>query len=43
MFKLYTNENHSYRHHEQINDQNINNSECFGVKIVKIYAEMTSQ
>ena len=23
--------------------QNINNSECFGVKIVKIYPEMTSK
>jgi hypothetical protein len=23
--------------------QNINNSECFGVKFVKIYPEMTSQ
>ena len=28
---------------EQINNQNINNSECFGVKFVKIYPEMTSQ
>jgi hypothetical protein len=28
---------------EQISKQNINNSECFGVKFVKIYTEMTSQ
>ena len=27
---------------EQINNQNINNSECFGVTFVKIYPEMTS-
>ena len=33
----------SYKHKEQINNQNINNSECFGVKFVKIYPEMTSQ
>ena len=43
MFKLCTNTNHSYKHNEQINSQNINNSECFGVKFVKIYPEMTSQ
>jgi hypothetical protein len=43
MFKLCTNENHSYKHNEQINNQNINNSECFVVKLVKIYSEMTSQ
>ena len=30
-------------HNEQINKQNIDNSECFGVKYVKIYSEMTSQ
>jgi hypothetical protein len=30
-------------HNEQINKQNIDNSECFGVKYVKIYPEMTSQ
>jgi hypothetical protein len=41
--KLCTNKNHSYRHNEQINKQNIDNSECFGVKYVKIYPEMTSQ
>jgi hypothetical protein len=28
---------------EQINNQNIDNSECFGVKFVKIYPKMTSQ
>jgi hypothetical protein len=28
---------------EQINKQNIDNSECFGVKLVKIYPEMISQ
>jgi hypothetical protein len=32
-----------YSHHEQINKQNIDNFECFGVKFVKIYPEMTSQ
>jgi hypothetical protein len=41
MEKLYTNKNHSYKHNEQINKQNIDNSECFGVKYVKIYPEMT--
>jgi hypothetical protein len=35
MFKLCTNKNHSYKHNEQINSQNIDNSECFGVKFVK--------
>jgi hypothetical protein len=39
MFKLCTNKNHSYKHNEQINKQNIDNSECFGVKFVKIYPE----
>ena len=34
--------NHSYKHNEQINNQNKDNSECFGVKF-KIYPEMTSQ
>jgi len=43
MFKLCTNENYSHKHNEQINNQNINNSECFGVKFIKIYPEMTSQ
>ena len=43
MEKLCTNKNHSYKHNEQINKQNIDNSECFGVKFVKIYQEMTSQ
>ena len=43
MFKLCTNKNHSYKHNEQINSQNIDNSECFGVKFVKIYLEMISQ
>jgi hypothetical protein len=37
MEKLCTNKNHSYKHNEQINKQNIDNSECFGVKYVKIY------
>ena len=32
-----------HKHNEQINNQNINNSECFGVKFVKFYPEMTSQ
>ena len=41
--KLCTNKNHSYKHNEQINNQNIDNSECFGVKYVKLYPEMTSQ
>jgi hypothetical protein len=43
MEKLCTNKNHSYKHNEQINKQNIDNSECFGVKYVKMYPEMTSQ
>jgi hypothetical protein len=33
MRKLCTNKNRSYKHNEQINKQNIDNSECFGVKI----------
>jgi hypothetical protein len=33
----------AYKHNEQINNQNIDNSECFGVEFVKIYPEMTSQ
>jgi hypothetical protein len=37
MEKWCTNKNHSYKHNEQINKQNIDNSECFGVKYVKIY------
>ena len=40
MFKLCTNKNHSYKHNEQINNQNIDNSECFSVKFVEIYPEM---
>jgi hypothetical protein len=43
MFKLCTNKNHSYKRNEQINSQNIVNSECFGVKFVTIYPEMISQ
>ena len=43
MEKLCTNKNHSYKHNEQINNQNIDNSEYFGVKYVKLYPEMTSQ
>jgi hypothetical protein len=39
LFKLCTNKNHSCKHNEQINSQNIYNSECFGVKLVKIYQE----
>ena len=38
-----TNKNHSYKDNEQINKQNIDNSERLGVKFVKIYPEMTSQ
>jgi hypothetical protein len=37
------NKNHSYKQNEQINNQNIDNSEYFGVQFVKIYPEMTSQ
>jgi hypothetical protein len=37
MFKLCTNKNHSYKHNEQINNQNIDNSECFGVIKVNFY------
>jgi hypothetical protein len=43
MEKLCTNKNHSYKHNEQINKQNIDNFERFGVKVVKIYPEMTSK
>ena len=43
MFKLCTNKNHSYKHNEQINTQNMDNFECLDVKFVKIYPEMTSQ
>ena len=43
MLKLCINKNHSYKHNEQINNQNINNSECFGVKFVKIYPEMPNR
>ena len=43
MFKLCTNKNQSYKHNEQINKQNIDNSERCGAKFVKIYLEMTSQ
>jgi hypothetical protein len=43
VFKLCKNKNHSYKHNEQINNQNIDNSECIGVKFVSIYPEMTSQ
>jgi hypothetical protein len=39
MEKLCTNKNHSYKHNEQINKQNIDNSECFGVTYVKMYPE----
>ena len=35
MEKLCTNKNHSYKHNEQINNQNIDNSECVGVKKIK--------
>ena len=42
MEKLCTNKNHSYKRNEQINKQNIDNSECVGVTYVKIYPEMTS-
>ena len=40
MEQLCTNKNHSYKHNEQINKQNIDNSECFGAKYVKMYPEM---
>jgi hypothetical protein len=30
MEKWCTNKNYSYKHNEQINKQNIDNSECFG-------------
>jgi hypothetical protein len=41
-FSPYT-QSSVYKHNEQINKQNIDNSKCFGVKYVKIYPEMTSQ
>ena len=40
---MYVNKNHSYKHNEQINKQNIDNSECFDVTFVNIHPEMTSQ
>jgi hypothetical protein len=43
LFTFPNTKNHSYKHNEQINLQHIDNSECFGVKYVKIYPEMTSQ
>ena len=43
MEKFGTNKNHTYKHNEQINKQDIDNSECLGVKFAKIYPEMTSQ
>ena len=43
MFKLCTNKNNPYKHNEQINNQNIDNSECVGVKNFKINPEMTSR
>ena len=43
MEKLCTSKNQSYNYNEQINKQNIDNSECLGVKFVKIDPEMTSQ
>ena len=43
MEKVCINKNHSYKHNEQINKQNIDNFEYFGAKFVKIYPEMTSQ
>jgi hypothetical protein len=43
MDKLCTSKNQSYKHNEQINKQNIDNSECIGVTFVKIYPEKTSQ
>jgi hypothetical protein len=36
MEKICTNKNHSYKHNEQINKQNIDNFECFGVKSNKL-------
>ena len=41
MEKLCTNKNHSYKYNEQINKQNIDNSECLCVKFVQIYPEIT--
>ena len=40
MEKLCTNKNHSYKHNEQINKQNIENSECFGVKMLKLISQL---
>jgi hypothetical protein len=34
MEKLCINKNHSYKYNEQINNKNIDNSECFRVKVV---------
>jgi len=43
MFKLYANKNHPCRHDERMNNQNINDSECFGVEFVEVCPEVTSQ
>ena len=38
MFKLCANKNDSHiKHNQQINNQNIDNSKCFGIKFAKIY------
>jgi hypothetical protein len=42
-FKCTSTSLYSYKHNEQIKSQNIDNSECFSVKVVEIYPEMTSQ
>jgi c-di-AMP phosphodiesterase-like protein len=40
MEKLCTNKIHSYKHNEQINKQNIDNSDSLGVKYVKIHSKL---
>jgi hypothetical protein len=42
MEKLCTNKNHSYKRNEQINKQNIDNSECFGVTYLPIILTLLS-
>ena len=42
MEKLCTNKNHSYKHNKQINKQNIENFECFGVNKDKHFPEITT-
>jgi hypothetical protein len=41
VLKLCTNKTHSYKHNEQINKQDIDNFECLGVTLIRIYSTHT--